>query len=314
MLQDPRVSLTVLADADGRAAEELANEFSLGREDGSLAIETEESMALDPRRCDVAVLASPTTAHARQAVMGLSRGLDLLIEKPMASCREEIEQIERWAERSGCLVGVSYQRRFEALYRTARREIQKRPDRYGTIHAVHIFVCEHWSQTIANTWRDDPTISGGYFADGGSHQVDAAFFITGQKPRRLRATLDRRGRNVAIQTRVEAELTGGIRLFAHFVGDAHQWREDIVFHGTEGDLVLKNGQEIERWQRDAMGRILDGEEGTSPNRAFIDAVMSRRAGRVESFDSPLSAGKTMMAWTDAVMRSASIDDWVDVDI
>jgi hypothetical protein len=63
-----------------------------------------------------------------------------------------------------------------------------------------------------------------------------------------------------------------------------------------------------------MGRILDGEEGTSPNRAFIDAVMSRRAGRVESFDSPLSAGKTMMAWTDAVMRSASIDDWVDVDI
>ncbi len=276
-------------------------------------IETSELRALDQEQADFAVLASPTTVHHRQALVGLAAGLDLLIEKPMAASLGEIDEIESTARESGRLVGVAYQRRFEALYRTARREIQQRKQSYGDIHTVHIFVCEHWSQTIAGTWRDDPAISGGYFADGGSHQVDAAFFITGQRPTRLRATIDRRDRNVVIQTRVEAKLTGGIALFAHFVGDAHQWREDIIFHGTGGDIVLKNGQEIERWHSDAMGRILDGEEGTSPNRAFVDSLSSREFGRQLSFDSPISAGRTMMNWTDAVLRSAAKDGWVEID-
>jgi predicted dehydrogenase len=307
MRQDPRVEIAVLVDPDRQQAESLARELHL-----ESRIETDETKALTSQECDVALLASPTTLHARQATLGLTHGLDLLIEKPVASTAMEIDAIERAANRAGRMVGVAYQRRFEALYRTARREIQSRSDRYGTIHTVHIFVCEHWAQTIAGTWRDDPAISGGYFADGGSHQVDAAFFIMGEKPIKLRATTDRRDRKVVIQTRVEAVLSGGIRLFAHFVGDAHQWREDIIFHGTKGDLVLKNGQEIEQWHADAMGRLLDGEEGTSPSRAFVDSVMARRIGQHLPFDSPLAAGKVMMNWTDAVLRSAEQDQWVEM--
>jgi predicted dehydrogenase len=308
MQQDPRVEIAVLCDPDRAHAESLVRDFGL-----DARIETDESRALCRDIADFAVLASPTTVHHRQALAGLAEGLDLLIEKPIAAGASEIDEIESAARSSGRLVGVAYQRRFEALYRTARREIQQKKHQYGDVHTVHIFVCEHWSQTIAGTWRDDPAISGGYFADGGSHQVDAAFFITGEKPTRLRATIDRRDRQVVIQTRVEAKLTGGITLFAHFVGDAHQWREDIIFHGTRGDVVLKNGQEIEHWHVDAMGRILDGEEGTSPNRAFIDSLSARETGRYLEFDSPISAGRTMMNWTDAVLRSAAKDDWVEID-
>jgi predicted dehydrogenase len=307
MLRDPRVELVVLADPDRAQAERLAAEFDL-----QTTIMTDERSALENPSLDFALLASPTTVHHRQAMIGLKSGLHLLIEKPLASSVHESAEIDQLAKEQNRLVGVAYQRRFEALYRTARREIQERSTRYGEIHAVHIYVAEHWSPSIVGTWRDDPTISGGFFADGGSHQVDAAFFITGQRARRVRATIDHRGRNVAIQTRVEAELTGGARLHAHFVGDAHQWREDIVFHGTLGDIVLKNGQELECWHQDRMSRILDGEEGSSPSRAFIDALARHGRGESVSFDSPISAGREMLSWTEAVLASARSGDWVDV--
>jgi hypothetical protein len=40
--------------------------------------------------------------------------------------------------------------------------------------------------------------------------------------------------------------------------------------------------------------------------------MARRIGQHLPFDSPLAAGKVMMNWTDAVLRSAEQDQWVEM--
>src|SRR5262249_7079934 len=155
-----------------------------------------------------------------------------------ASNRAEILDLIERGQRSGRVLSISHQRRYRAPYATARRELSERADFYGPVRSIHLFVCERWHQTIVGTWRDDPAVGAGYFGDAGIHQIDIIHFITGLVPERVLAVSDRRGSRVEIVTGALADLTSGVRLVAHFVGDAHHWREDIHFHCANADLLL----------------------------------------------------------------------------
>jgi predicted dehydrogenase len=297
LVEDPRVQVDILCDPSQEQAQKLAPFVPAAR------IVTSDNDALDPQQIDAALLCSPTTLHHEQASRALERGIHLLIEKPIASNIDQTRDLLCRRDRSGRLVGVSYQRRFEPIYKTARREIQENASLYGRLREIHVFVCERWSQTIPGTWRDDPAFSGGFFADAGSHQIDVCQFITGQRPLRVRAAVDQRDRRVAIITLVQSQWTGGIQLVAHFVGDAQHWREEILFHGEHADLVLRNGQEIERWADNRMTRIIHQEAGSSPDREFID-VLSRGPSAYASYACPAEVGLVMAGWNEAVLHSA----------
>jgi len=68
-------------------------------------------------RVEAAVVAVPTSAHAEVAEEALSRGIHLLIEKPLARTLEEADRIVAAAERSGALVATGHVERFNAALR-----------------------------------------------------------------------------------------------------------------------------------------------------------------------------------------------------
>ena len=61
---------------------------------------------------DAAIVASPTVAHADLACTLLEAGIDVLIEKPIASTLEEADRIIEAAERNGRIVQVGHLERF----------------------------------------------------------------------------------------------------------------------------------------------------------------------------------------------------------
>lgn len=303
-LIDHGARITWLCDPDLAAAERLANE--LGTRPSWTA---DVAGLLAGVEIDAAVLCSPTGLHYEQARLALAHGVDVLCEKPLAGRREEIEDLIAKARENQRILSVSYQRRYEAPYATARRELAERADWYGGLRSVHVFVCEHWAQTIAGTWRDDAALGAGYFGDAGSHQVDAVFFIAGRCPTRVFAHSDRRGHNVEVVTRVLADLTGGVPLVAHFVGDAHHWREDIHFHCERGDLLLRNCS-LFRARDNRVEQVPAGEMvgDDDPDGAFLRAIQ-QRAPTVSSAECALP----MWDWTRAVLESAREQKWVDIE-
>lgn len=68
-------------------------------------------------RVEAAVVAVPTTLHAAVALAALARGVHLLIEKPIASTREEATQIVEAAEAAGLLVATGHVERFNGALR-----------------------------------------------------------------------------------------------------------------------------------------------------------------------------------------------------
>jgi predicted dehydrogenase len=63
-------------------------------------------------KVDAAIIAVPTVAHAEVACALLEAGIDVLIEKPIASTLEEADRIIGIAERNGRIVQVGHLERF----------------------------------------------------------------------------------------------------------------------------------------------------------------------------------------------------------
>ena len=68
---------------------------------------------------DAAVVASPTDLHAESALPLLEAGIDVLVEKPIASNRREAERIVGAADRHGRVVAVGHVERFNPAWPVA---------------------------------------------------------------------------------------------------------------------------------------------------------------------------------------------------
>jgi predicted dehydrogenase len=304
--QDPRVRLTVLCDADAKAAEALQKDLA-----PQAVLETDARRAIAQPDLDAVVLCSPTTLHYEQCCWALDRALHVLCEKPLATERRQIIDLAERSQQAERLLSVAYQRRYKSAYATARRELTEHAAVYGPLQQIHIFVCERWQQTIAGTWRDDPAVGAGYFGDAGSHQIDVALFISGQQPLRVLAQSDPCGSRVEIVTQAWAELSGGARLVVNFIGNANHWHEDIHFHCRDADLLLRsetfNNTTLSRCRNNQIEPITALLPENDPDRAFIDAIL---AGT--STISPASCALPMFDWTAAVLASARSHQWVDL--
>lgn len=298
---DRRVKVAVCCDPSRAAATRLRDEYF-----PQAAVETDSAAAIRNHGLQAVVICSPTTAHYEQCRQAFDAGLDVLCEKPLADRREQIVDLIDRKGRSGRLLMLGYQRRYRAAYATARRELAERADWYGPLRQVHLYVCERWQQTIHGTWRDDPRVGAGYFGDAGSHQVDVVEFITGQRPVRVFAHSERRGSQVEITTQALATLTHGAGLFAHFVGDANCWREDIHFHCRDGDLLVRQ-EKLFRAKENRVEEVFDLMPDSTPDAAFVDALLDGKP-----MVSPPEIALPMHDWTAAVLQSGREGAWVEI--
>lgn len=298
---DPRADVAVLFDPERARAEAVRNELV-----PRASVAPDLDAALRWPGLHAAVIASPTQQHFAQVSQALQQGLHVLCEKPLAPARAEIVALLELAQAQGRELAISYQRRYKAPYLTARRELAERAECYGPVEQIHLFVCERWQQTIRGTWRDDPAVGAGYFFDAGSHQIDVISFITGQRPVAVLAVSRKSRSNVEIVTQAWARYDGGAQLSAHFVGNAHHWREDIHFHCREADLLIR-GERLWRARNNAVMEIEDLLPGGDPDRGFLDALLTG-----VSHLSPGEVALPMHDWTAAVLASARSGRWVEL--
>ena len=96
-------------DTDPERAREI------GERHGVPVLESVEDLA---RVADAAVVAAPTVKHAEIGAVLLEAGLDVLLEKPMATTREEARQLVELARRRGRILQVGHVERFSGAFRT----------------------------------------------------------------------------------------------------------------------------------------------------------------------------------------------------
>ncbi|NHT19003.1 Gfo/Idh/MocA family oxidoreductase [Cellulomonas sp. IC4_254] len=143
----------------------------------------QELMARDD--VDLVDICTPGRTHAEIAVAALEAGKHVLCEKPLANTIEEAEAMVAAAEAAAArgvrsMVGYTY-RRVPAV-QLARQLVAD--GRIGSVRHVRVQYLQDWlaDPEAPLSWRLDKQQAGsGALGDIGSHAVDLAQFITGER-------------------------------------------------------------------------------------------------------------------------------------
>ena len=126
-------------------------------------------------RDDVAavVLASPTGAHAAQALATIARGLAVVVDKPLATGAHQAAHVVRAAQAAQVLLTVFQNRRYDPVQATLTEAV--RVGRLGEIYRAELR-WERWRPVPKDRWRESARAEdgGGLMLDLHSHLIDEA--------------------------------------------------------------------------------------------------------------------------------------------
>ncbi|HEX5015627.1 MAG TPA: Gfo/Idh/MocA family oxidoreductase [Candidatus Limnocylindrales bacterium] len=163
------VDEVLVSDADPALATAVASEIG-----GRACAGPEE--AIDA--ADAVAIATTTPTHATLIELAAAANRPIFVEKPLAFTLEESIAVVELVERTGAVLQLGFQRRFDVAYREARRRVES-----GELGAVYLV------RLIAHDNAPPPesyiASSGGLFRDSSVHDFDAIRYVTGSEVERV---------------------------------------------------------------------------------------------------------------------------------
>jgi predicted dehydrogenase len=149
------------------------------REQGVPLTGSYEQMLADPQ-VDAVVLATPHSAHERQALAAAAAGKHIHVEKPITLTRTGADAVVAAARKAGVVLAVGYCRRFHPSVVGLRQRLQD-----GWLGTVESMVAQHTTSTAQfippDNWRAAPEEApGGALTAVGVHALDHMIEFAGR--------------------------------------------------------------------------------------------------------------------------------------
>jgi predicted dehydrogenase len=229
-----------LCDPRPERREQLRKDYPLTQGFASL------DEALAQQEWDAAVIATPAPLHVPQALALVERGASVLIEKPLSTSPERVDELQRLAEERGVVAGVAYVFRSHPAAQEVRRRL--RAGEIGPVRLVTVIGGQHFP-TFRPDYREiyyaRRETGGGVIQDALTHTADLLQFALGPYEQ-VQADWDRQsleGVEVEDTAGVLARLRGpaGERVMAVLSNNQFQApnHTQIDFHGDGGSLRLE---------------------------------------------------------------------------
>ena len=158
--------------------------------------EAESKLPADQRMQFVSIV-TPNFAHFEPAMMALTAGFHVLIDKPMTLTLDEAKKLHAKATETGLLVCLTHTYSGYPMVKQARQMVKA--GELGRIRKVCVEYPQGWltlpSENDGNkqaSWRTDPSKSGisGCMGDIGTHAAQLAEYISNQKISHMCADLN----------------------------------------------------------------------------------------------------------------------------
>ena len=185
---------------------------------------------------DVIYVATPVDLHAAQTIAALEQGKHVLVEKPMATCVAECDQMIAAAQANGKQLGVAYYRRFYPAVERIASAIGR--SELGTLMSIraqtgHPFQFKPDDQAY---WRAQPEHGGGGpLMDIGSHRLDL-FHLLGGPPKRVTGLATRAAATYHVEDNgtVLVEFGGGAQGVLQCYFGTEYVPDELTVVGTRG--------------------------------------------------------------------------------
>ncbi|KMO84174.1 dehydrogenase [Mycolicibacterium chubuense] len=291
-----------------------------------------EEMLDDPRVRSVHIC-SPNHLHYAQAMAAMRAGKHVICEKPLALTPAQASDIVTAAKDFGVVNAVCFISRLYPLCQQAAQSV--RAGDLGSLRLVTGSYLQDWlSKETDTNWRLDPELGGPLrtVSDIGSHWLDLAGFISGQRVESVMADL-----TTALPERSSTEDTAGILL--RFDGGARGVLTlSQVSPGRKNQLAVElsgSGASL-RWDSENPEQLWTGHRD-QPNQLQLRDTGDYPAGHVQGYPDAFKAffravyeaidadeppaqpayptfadGFEQVLVAEAVAESARLETWVSV--
>jgi scyllo-inositol 2-dehydrogenase (NADP+) len=127
---------------------------------------------------DLVIVCTPNRTHVPLATEAIGRGLNVVVDKPLAGTAAEAARLVALAQERGVLLSVFQNRRWDSDLLTLQRVLAT-----GTLGRVMRFESrfERWSPTARPGWKTiaDPAEYNSLLYDLGAHLIDQALYLFG---------------------------------------------------------------------------------------------------------------------------------------
>jgi predicted dehydrogenase len=296
---------------------------------------------------DVVHICTPNHVHAELAERALAAGKHVICEKPLATSIDSAQRLAPLAASAGVVAAVPFVYRFYPMVRDARARVRRGDT--GPLRLLHGTYLQDWlSRADDNDWRVDPLVGGASraFADIGVHWCDLVEFVTGHRITRLSARLltthpQRRldgqmaaaGTEDAATVQFETDQRALGSVVVSQVSPGHKNRLWFSLDGADASLSFDQQIPETLWigTREQNMSIVRGEAAQlaaaraysilPPGHpqgyqdgftAFMCDVYSAIAGDTPDGLPTFDDGVRAAELTDAVLRSAASQSWLEV--
>lgn len=224
---NPSADVVAIVDPDIERAARVA------RIVGARAVQALEDLT-EP--IDAVYIASPSALHARQCIAAAERGLDILVDKPLALGRAEADDVAVAVSNAGVRLVVGFSYRYRAEWRRARDWV--REGRIGSPTLVSDTVIE--AATATPDWYWQNADGGGVIQLQSHHLFDRIAWIVGEPVVPRAAAIGSAGRRAERHLSVLATAGNapvGLALgFANSYDDAGA--AHLLVQGERGHVVV----------------------------------------------------------------------------
>lgn len=271
----------------------------------------------DAEKPELVSIALPSGLHADAAKEAIVRGINVIIEKPMAMSIEDADEIIRLSEKYNVKVSACHQNRFNVAVQEMRAALEK--GRFGKLSGGAITV--RWSRD--KSYYDQASWRGKFESDGGTlmnqciHGIDLLIWMCGGDLRKVYGATRRQ-----YHPYIEAEDVGtavfefGNGVVATVEGTVNVPGESLEEHltliGSGGAVKIggKSANTIDIWQflddpedtKDGFHEVTQNVYGNGHTSLFADvaaAIKEDRAPYVDAY-----AGKHALEAVLAIYKSS----------
>lgn len=282
---NPHVEIVAVSDINEARVKETAEKYH------AKAYTSYEAL-LESENIDAVSVCLPNYLHAPVSIAALNAGAHVLCEKPMATSREEAEQMIEAAERNNKKLMIGHNQRFVSSHQKARKLIEQ-----GEIGKIYSFRTsfghggpEGWSADGADSWffkKDQAFI--GAMGDLGVHKADLLRYLLGEEFVEVGAFVETNAKeniNVDDNATLILKSTSGIvgTLAASWAYTAKEDNSTILY-GEKATLRLEddpeyslivqyNKGEVVKYELDGIQSNEDGGQTTSYTiDHFVESIL-----------------------------------------
>jgi len=201
-----------------------------------------EDVLADPV-VDLVVLATPNDLHAPQAIAAMEAGKHVVTDKPMCLNLSEADDMLAAARRTGRLLTVFQNRRWDGDYLTARLALER--GLLGDPCSIEMA----WGQYgPPRGWRGTREHGGGKFLDLGAHMIDQALQLIAAPVERVYARLYSDAWDTDVEDHAHCILTFANGIDVHVITSSLARCPRPRWHivGTRGSLIKEGVDPQER--------------------------------------------------------------------